>query len=110
MKPGAQALAVEALGYNPLVQLYRRMTPILRTKWETEHILSMKDVSLARHFFTVRNVRHWHLFSLGAVVAPAESRLRAALLDLGDALDKVALSVPGLQLMSWQFTFELVKE
>jgi SAM-dependent methyltransferase len=110
MKPGGKALAIEALGYNPLIQLYRRLTPHLRTNWESEHILSMKDVSLARQFFTVRDIRHWHLFSIGAVAAPTASRLRAAMLDFGDLLDRAALKVPGLQLMSWQFSFEFVKE
>lgn len=110
MKPGGRALAIEALGYNPLIQLYRRLTPRLRTKWESEHILSMKDVSLARQFFNVRDLRHWHLFSVAAVAAPADSRFRAAMLDFGDMLDRAALRVPGLRLMSWQFSFEFVKE
>lgn len=109
MKRGGRALGVEALGYNPLIQLYRRMTPRLRTKWESEHILSMSDVRLARRFFSVRDVRHWHLFSIGAAVLRRGSRLQSTLLAVADALDSIVLRIPGVRLMSWQFTFEMVK-
>lgn len=108
MKPGGRALGVEALGYNPFIQLYRKLTPRLRTKWESEHILSMSDVRLARRFFHVRDVRHWHLFSIGASVLPRGSRLQSTLLTVADALDAVVLRIPGVRLMSWQFTFEMV--
>lgn len=108
MAPGGRALAVEALGYNPLIQRYRRRTPDLRTGWESEHILDMKDVRLARRYFEVRDRRHWHLFSIGAAFAKGRA-MHAAALAVGDALDAVALRIPGLQLMSWQFSFEFRK-
>lgn len=109
MTPGARALAVEALGYNPVIQMYRRRTPHLRTKWESEHILSMKDVRLARRYFDVRQPRHWHLFSLGAVALPDASIVKEAALKVGEVIDSVVLRLPGIRLMSWQFSFEFVK-
>jgi SAM-dependent methyltransferase len=95
-------LAVEALNYNPLIRLYRRLTPQLRTPWEKRHILSLADVRFASRFFDVTDIRYWHLLTpLATFFAPAQG--------LFDAVDRVLLNVPVLQLMSWQFTFELHK-
>ncbi len=61
LKPGGKILAVEALNYNPLIKLYRKLTPDMRTDWEKEHILSYKDLKLARMYFEVNNIKHWHI-------------------------------------------------
>lgn len=109
MRDGGRALAVEALGYNPLIQLYRRKTPDLRTEWEARHILSMRDVRLASTFFDVEDVRHWHLCSVAAAMFRPGTRRHAIALRTGEALDRVLLRVPGLKLMSWQFSFVMAK-
>jgi len=108
LKPGGVVLAAEALGYNPLIQLYRMLTPKLRTDWEKRHILRLRDVRFARRFFNVRNVRYWHLFSLLAVPWRRTPLFRAAL-TIGNAFDRVALRIPPICYMAWQFTFEMVK-
>ncbi len=51
LKPGGRILCLEALGYNPAIQLYRKLTPHLRTAWEAEHILTMRQVKEAGLFF-----------------------------------------------------------
>ena len=43
-------LGVEALDYNPLIKLYRQLTPDMRTEWEKAHILSLKDLRFAQKF------------------------------------------------------------
>jgi ubiquinone/menaquinone biosynthesis C-methylase UbiE len=108
MKPGGVCLAVEALAYNPLIQLYRRLTPSLRTAWESEHILSFKDLRRAREFFVVRNVRYWHLFSILAAPFHRTCLLRP-LVVIGNLLDSAVLRIPPLSYLAWQFTFELYR-
>ncbi len=108
LKPGGSCLACEALDYNPVIKLYRMMTPALRTEWEKQHILSLKDLRFAERFFDVKNVRYWHLFSIMATPLRNTSIFNAAL-RLGNALDSVALRVFPLSLMAWMFTFELHK-
>ena len=109
LKPGGRILAVESLDYNPIIKAYRLLTPAMRTEWEKHHILGMSDVRLAGQFFEVRNLRFWHLFSLLAMgVRPFPAAFERALRVL-DRVDAVALRIPGLRLMAWQFTFELVK-
>jgi ubiquinone/menaquinone biosynthesis C-methylase UbiE len=108
MRPGARLLAYEALNYNPAIKLYRWLTPGMRTEWEKRHILSHRELRFARQFFEVRNIRYWHLFSLFAT--PFRSTpLFGPALAAANGLDALALRVPGLRLMAWMFSFELVK-
>ena len=108
LKPGGRCLAVEALNYNPLIKLYRSLTPEMRTEWEKHHILSMKDVRFAKRFFEVENVKFWHLFSILATPF-RKTPLFGPALRFGNAIDSLALRVFPLSRMAWIFTFELVK-
>jgi SAM-dependent methyltransferase len=65
LKPGGFAVFMEPLGHNPLINLYRRLTPRLRTK--DEHPLRLEDFELARSFFEEVEVSYFHLISLLAV-------------------------------------------
>lgn len=107
MAPRGRILCVEALGYNPVIQWYRDRTPQLRTAWEKEHILTLREVRYARQWFAVENVR-FHLMAAPAAALLPEA-LRPAGIALGHALDVVLTRIPFLQRWSWQFTFELVK-
>jgi ubiquinone/menaquinone biosynthesis C-methylase UbiE len=102
MTPGAKAFGYEALNYNPLIKLYRKLTPELRTAWEKEHILSLKDLEFARRFFEVEDVRYWNLTVMAAPHLPFLAPAFAA-------IDAVLTKIPLVQLMSWIFTFELRK-
>ncbi|CAG0928132.1 27-O-demethylrifamycin SV methyltransferase [Rhodocyclaceae bacterium] len=93
-------LAVEALDYNPLIKLYRNLTPDMRTEWEKAHILSLKDVRLAQEFFRLGEVRYWHILSIAGGKVPA-------LLPMLNAIDRVVTRIPVIQLLAWIFTFEL---
>ena len=108
LKPGGVALAMEALNYNPLIRLYRMLTPQLRTDWEKRHILSLKHVRFARWFFDVRNIRYWHLFSLAAVPF-RKTFVFPTVLGAATALDWLVLRLPLLRLLAWMFSFELVR-
>ena len=108
MRTRGRILCSEALAYNPVIQLYRRLTPELRTEWEAEHILSMREVRLAQRWFRVENVRFHMMAAPLATLLPAGPIRRTALV-LCHGIDAVATRIPGLRLWSWQFTFELVK-
>ncbi len=108
MRPGGRVLCVEALGYNPIIQLYRDKSPELRTAWEKEHILTMRDLTLAKKWFAVENVRFFLLAAPLATLLP-KGALRSHFLTASRLVDSVLTRVPGLRLWSWQFAFELVK-
>jgi SAM-dependent methyltransferase len=65
LRPGGRAVFMEPLGHNPAINLYRRLTPHLRT--EDEHPLVMKDLEIARDYFGKVEVRFFTLQSLLAV-------------------------------------------
>jgi len=100
MAKDAKLLAVEALDYNPLIKLYRKLTPAMRTEWEKAHILSLKDLRFARRFFDIGEVKYWHITS---IAGPHMRPLMPVLFGL----DRVLTSIPLIRLMAWIFTFEL---
>lgn len=108
MAPGGRILGVEALSYNPFIQLYRRLTPQLRTKFEARHILGMKEIRLAQRWFEVENLKFFLMAAPLATLLPSGAPRRLGL-AAGHALDAVLTRIPFLRLWSWIFSFELVK-
>ncbi len=49
MKPNGKAIFLEPLGHNPVINLFRKRTPDLRTT--DEHPLKMSDIELAKEYF-----------------------------------------------------------
>jgi SAM-dependent methyltransferase len=103
LAPGGRILAVEALNYNPAIKLYRALTPAMRTEWEAGHILDLADVDFARRFFELGELRYWHITS---VLYP----YARFMLPVFNAVDRVLTKIPGIRLLAWQFTFELIKK
>lgn len=103
LAPGGRVIAFEALNYNPLIRLYRNRNAHQRTEWEKAHILSLREVRFASGFFTVGEIRYFHMFSILGVWTPG-------LLPLLNGVDRVLTRIPLLQLMSWLFTFELLSK
>ena len=107
LKPGGRILCVEALANNPLIQWYRNATPKMRTEWETNHILNFSALKFSEQWFTLGEVRFWHLASIPAALIPSQP-IRNTFVSVGDTLDSAILRIPLLQRMAWQFTFELI--
>ena len=84
LKPGGKAIFIEPLGHNPVINLYRKITPTMRTP--DEHPLLMKDLRLADHYFKHDETRYFHLISLVGVLFRRLPFFPAALRAL-DAVD-----------------------
>jgi ubiquinone/menaquinone biosynthesis C-methylase UbiE len=102
LKSGGKILAVEALDYNPAIKLYRALTPAMRTDWEKAHILSLKDIKFAKRFFDIGETRYWHVVGYIAGKFPF-------LFKTFDLIDRFLEKTPIIQILSWMFTFELIK-
>jgi hypothetical protein len=102
LKPGGKILAVEALDYNPMIKLYRLLTPEMRTEWEKAHILSLKDINFAKHFFDTGDIRYWH------IVGYVSGKYPFFALPL-EKIDMILEKIPYIQRLAWIFTFELLK-
>lgn len=106
LKPAGQILCIEAQGTNPLINLYRKRTPHLRTSWEAEHILALRQVDQARAYFGEVDITFYHLFTLLAIPF-RRTRLFSPLLSVLETIDKLVLRIPGVRRMAWQMIFVL---
>ncbi len=98
LEPGGRAVFLEPMGYNPLINLYRRMTPEIRTP--DEHPLLRRDLDLFDRSFSTTDVSFHGLSTLGAAplldLPGGPTMLRAA-----QAIDARLLAVPYVQLLGW---------
>ena len=106
LKPGGSMICVEALGYNPVIQWYRKRTPHLRTKWEMEHLIKMPQIQAARKYFGRVNYRFFHLGVLAAVPF-RKTRMFGPLLSALESVDSILLRVPFVQRWAWMVVFTL---
>lgn len=65
LKKEGNAIFIEPLGHNPIINLYRKLTPKLRSK--DEHPLTSEDLKLFREYFSNVNIYYFHLTTLLAV-------------------------------------------
>lgn len=107
LKKGGKILAIEALKYNPVFNLYRKLTPGARTHWEAAHILGLKEVNFANKYVPVEKIRYWQLFTILSIFFP--KTIRPYILKFMEMLDSIVLNIPYLNRMAWIFTIEFKK-
>jgi len=108
LKPNGKIICNEPLAYNPVIQLYRKLTPHLRTEWESKHILHKKDIYLAKKYFDKIEKRFFHLFTILAVPF-RNSKYFNTLLSVLEKIDSIILKLPFIKWLSWQTIFILSK-
>lgn len=107
LKPNGLIIATEALRHNLLIHWYRKLTPHLRSAWETEHILGKEEIfSASRYFEEVHVERFFHLATLGAVPF-RNSPLFIPMLNALQAIDTALLRLPWFKWQSWMAVFVL---
>ena len=106
LKPSGEIICGEPLAYNPIIQLYRKMTPHLRTEWEAEHMLRRSSTELAKKYFGKVETRFFHLATLAAVPFRNLPGFNAILSFL-EIIDRVLLKLPILKWLAWQVVFIL---
>jgi len=107
LKPDGLAVFMEPLGHNPLINLYRRLTPRLRT--EDEHPLRLEDFELARSYFEEVEVSYFHLLSLLSVPLGGTRSFPRALGAL-DAADRLLFSrLPAARRYAWYSVMVLIR-
>jgi ubiquinone/menaquinone biosynthesis C-methylase UbiE len=108
IRPDGEIICVEALKHNPLIHLYRRRTPTLRTEWEVEHILTVDHLRRAREYFGKVEVRFFHLMVLAAVPF-RKTRVFRPMRTLLEKVDKVVLSNQMIGKYAWIMVFTLAE-
>ena len=106
LKHDGVVICGEPLAYNPVFQLYRKMTPQLRTQWESEHILKKDSIFMAKKYFGNIDMRFFHLTTLLAVPL-RNTPIFNAVLSVCEAVDEVLLKLPGVKWWAWQIRYVL---
>jgi len=107
LRPGGSAVFLEPLGHNPAINLYRRLTPAMRTV--DEHPLKMTDIATARQYFSDVDQRFFTLTPLLAVPF-RRARFFVWLVDRLNRIDRALFdSVQVSRRLAWQVVLELHK-
>lgn len=105
LRPGGVAVFLEPLGHNPLLNLYRRVTPSERTP--DEHPLLRSDLRFMERWFEETDFDFFHLASMASLPLMSTSYFDRALAAL-DKVDGRLLRTSRLaQDLAWFVTIEL---
>jgi ubiquinone/menaquinone biosynthesis C-methylase UbiE len=99
LKPGGTAVFIEPLGHNPAINLYRRLTPKLRT--EDEHPLLVEDLKNVRKNFGTSRMQYFHLFTLAAVPLRGTAAFEPVLRLLSTLDGAIFALVPPARRFAW---------
>ena len=99
LRPKGKAIFLEPLGHNPIINMYRFLTPHMRTK--DEHPLLLSDARLAEQYFHRVELQFFHLFVL--LGAPFHrSKTFSVVLQVLNGMDSLILKfAPFIRRMAW---------
>lgn len=104
LRTDGRMLFMEPLGYNPFINLYRKLTPRLRTP--DEHPLLKKDLDLIHEYFGEVHVRYYHFFTL-LTVPLRNTPLFKPVLRVFEAIDRFCFRfLPGFKYLAWYTIIE----
>lgn len=108
LKQGGKGVFFEPLGHNPIINLYRSLTPNLRT--DDEHPLLQKDLVEAGKYFSNVDIDYFHMLTILASFIGNEKvkNKLAALLNKGDTF--LFRYIPFLRKYAWICVITLNKE
>lgn len=102
--PGGKALFVEPLGHNPIINLYRRLTPDLRT--EDEHPLLLRDLEHMTNYFKKVRISYFNFLTILAIPF-RDRKYFSKLYKILTFLDKKLFNLKFFRLFAWQIVIEL---
>ncbi len=107
LKLGGKAVFVEPLIYNPMINLFRKLTPQRRS--QTEKPLTYEQIKRLAAGFQELRTREFNLTNMVAIVFPQKLVFRAVLW-MGTKVDRFLLRVfPILRRYCWLTVIEMVK-
>jgi SAM-dependent methyltransferase len=107
LRPGGVGAFVEPLGRNPLINLYRSLTPGMRTP--DEHPLVESDFAMAREWFENVEVSYFHAATLLSVPF-RRTRYFESVLGRLEGIDSYAFErVPVTRTLAWTCVLELTR-
>ena len=105
LTPDGRAVFVEPMGHNPIINLYRKLTPHERT--EDEHPFLICDFELLEDFFSAVDVQHFVLIALLGIPFANRPGFGAIIRLLNRADGWLFEHVPFLRRYSWTVLLQL---
>ena len=105
LKPSGVAIFTEPLGHNPLINLYRKLTPNMRSP--DEHPFVMNDFRILDRYFGKTDASFYNLFSMAAVPFRSFSFFPQVLNILERVDESVFRIIPYLRRHAWTTIFML---
>jgi len=106
LKPEGKAFFIEPLGHNCLINLYRSITPQLRSR--DEHPLLMRDLKLMCNYFRGVDTRCFHLTTLFLIPFRKFPGFDF-LIKAAEKVDNILFKVPFFKRFAWQVVIMLSK-
>lgn len=104
LKPHGEAMFIEPLGHNVLINAYRSWTPNIRTS--DEHPLRRTDLAMLNAYFGCVTLNYYYLTALAAVPF-VNTRWGGILLHWLERLDVELFKVPFMRMHAWQVMIQL---
>ena len=104
LKPEGRAIFYEPLGHNPLINLYRKLTPKMRT--EDEHPLLASDLKTLAGYFHKARFDYYAFCTLLAVPFRALPGFKG-LLSVLEFFDRILLRLPFIKRQAWLVVIQL---
>jgi len=101
LKSDGVAVFYEPMGTNPLINLYRWLTPGARSV--DEHPLVASDLHLLRSYFSRVDLQYFGFFTL--VLLPLYRTPQDSVFKLGSWLDRKLLQLPFIRRFAWSVLF-----
>ena len=105
LKPTGVAIFTEPLGHNPLINLYRKLTPKMRSP--DEHPCVWNDFRILDRYFSKTEATFHNLFSMGAVPFRSLPLFPAVLRGLEQVDEGIFKIIPYLRRHAWTTIFVL---
>ncbi len=104
LKPSGTAIFIEPLGHNVLINLFRILTPSIRS--EDEHPLLESDLNLIGRNFKKVEIKYFYLTALAASLIVGIPGFKV-ILNVLEFLDKLLFKLPFLKKQAWQVLIKL---
>ncbi len=106
LKKEGSLIFIEPLGTNPIINLYRKLTPSARSK--DEHPFTFADIKFFKSLFSEVNVSYYGFFTL-LFLPLYNSPKNSKLFNILNKMDKIFFKIPFLKFFAWAILIEAKK-
>tara|TARA_B100000700_G_scaffold326993_1_gene440187 strand:+ start:1539 stop:2273 length:735 start_codon:yes stop_codon:yes gene_type:complete len=106
LKVNGSIFFIEPLGTNPLINLYRKLTPNSRS--EDEHPLTFKDIKYFKNLFSNVKIYYYGFFTL-LFLPFYKSPIDSKIFLFASSIDKVIFKIPFLKFLAWSVLIKAEK-